>query len=669
MSKDLIHSSSSTGSSSPAKTGGLCPENKRPTSRFPAGGGGGGLLLCKRASLTSASDVAGSGPVAHWRSLRHKNIELSPIDLEIERTCRKNRVRRRLDMAENNRVGQLDDPVPPIVPPPQNQAAQPRLRDIQRSVIAINPSCIQLSYATRNYELKTFHLNMLPTFNGLGSEDALGFMRELYSTSLVDTAAGGYTGDKNSDELEAIYESLATNSRQKAVRGRRAAVHEISTQSELTTQMAELTKQINLLMTRDSSNREFCAFCNTYGHNSSVCMNAESSQSYYEEANYMGSNMGRQQQRNDPFSNTYNSGWRNHPNFSWRDQGNARPMEPPGFQQQGQSGFQNQQYRPFQQPPAPQQSQLPAQEKKPQLEEMEGAMAVTLRSGKILNEIMKENEPTRVEKESDKEEDQVPKENSSDQNLTSSTVKPYVPPIPYPQRLQKRNQDNNFKRFLEVFKKLQINIPFTEALANMPSYAKYIKEIVSNKKKLEEFATVHLNEECSAVLQSKLPPKLMDPGSFSIPCTIGNTVIDKCLCDLGASINLMSLTLFKKLEIAEMKPTTISLQLADRSVKYPLGVVEDILVKVSKFYFHADFLILDMGSDTDTSLILGRPFLLTGGVLIDMPLGKLIFRVGTKKEEFSISKAVKLPTFDESCIFVDVIEKPSEEEFVKHSPS
>ncbi|XP_019161137.1 PREDICTED: uncharacterized protein LOC109157754 [Ipomoea nil] len=192
----------------------------------------------------------------------------------------------------------------------------------------------------------------------------------------------------------------------------------------------------------------------------------------------------------------------------------------------------------------------------------EGAMAVTLRSGKILNEVMKEKEPTSVEKESDKEEEQVPKENSSDQNLTSSTVKPYVPPIPYPQRLQKRNQDNNLKRFLEVFKKLQINIPFVEALANMPSYAKYIKEIVSNKKKLEEFATVHLNEECSAILQSKLPPKLMDPGSFFIPCTIGNTVIDKCLCDLGASINLMPLTLFKKLEITEMKPTTISIQIA-----------------------------------------------------------------------------------------------------------
>ncbi|XP_019172476.1 PREDICTED: uncharacterized protein LOC109167860 [Ipomoea nil] len=539
-------------------------------------------------------------------------------------------------MAENNRVGQLDDPVPPIVPLPQNQVAQPRLRDIQRPVIAVNPSCIQLSDATRNYELKTFHLNMLPTFNGLGSEDALGFMRELYSTSLVDTAAGGYTGDKNSDELEAIFESLASNSRQKAVRGRRATVHEISTQSELTTQMAELTKHINLLMTRDSSNREFCAFCNTYGHNSSICMNAKSSQPSYEEANYMGSNMGRQLPRNDPFSNTYNPGWRNHPNFSWRDQGNgnARPMGPPGFQQQGPSGFQHQQYRHFQQPPAPQQSQLPAQEKKPQLEEMEGAMTVTLRNGKILNEVMKENEPMRVEKESDKEEDQVPKENSSDQNLTSSIVKPYVPPIPYPQRLQKRNQDNNFKRFLEVFKKLQINIPFAEALANMPSYAKYIKKIVSNKKKLEEFATVHLNEECSAILQSKLPPKLMDPGSFSIPCTIGNTVIDKCLCDLCASINLMPLTLFKKLEIAEMKLTTISLQLADRSVNYPLGVVEDILVKVGKFYFPADFLILDMGSDTDTSLILGRPFLLTGGVLIDMPLGKLIFRVGKEKEEF-----------------------------------
>ncbi|XP_031095068.1 uncharacterized protein LOC115999350 [Ipomoea triloba] len=387
-------------------------------------------------------------------------------------------------MAENNRVGQQDERIPPIVPPPQNQVAQPRLRDIQRPVIAVNPSCIQLSDAARNYELKSFHMNLLPTFNGLGSEDALGFMRELYSTvqtlplhnlseeelrmkcfpycmrgddrqwllnlpegslrtwddvynafmfkyyssqktmdyrsrictftqregelfheawdrfnlllsqcphhqfplllltqffydglnpncqSLVDTAAGGYTGDKNSDELQAIFESLASNSRQKAVRGRRAAVHEISTQSELTTQVAELTKQINLLMTRDNSNREFCAYCNTYGHNSSFCMNAESSQPSYEEANYMGSNMGRQPPRNDPFSHTYNPGWRNHPNFSWRDQGNARSMGPPRFQQPGPSGSQHQQYRPFQQPPAPQQPQLPTQEKKPQLEEM-----------------------------------------------------------------------------------------------------------------------------------------------------------------------------------------------------------------------------------------------------------------------------------------------------------
>ncbi|XP_019150546.1 PREDICTED: uncharacterized protein LOC109147339 [Ipomoea nil] len=490
-------------------------------------------------------------------------------------------------MAENNRVGQLDDPVPPIVPPPQNQAAQPRLRDIQRPVIVINPSDIQLSDATRNYELKSFHLNMLPTFNGLGSEDALGFMQELYSTSLVDIATGGYTGDKNSDELEAIYESLATNSRQKAVRGRRAAVHEISTQSELTTQVSELTKQMNLLMTRDSSNRGFCAFCNTYGHNSSVCMNADSSQPSYEEANY--NHLMRKLITWDP---TWVGNHQEMIHFlthiiqvgeiTLTSHGEIKVMQ----DQWDHPDSSNKYHQDFSISNTDLSSSHLHHNKKDQgkfpstaeINPREGAMAVTLRSGKILNEIMKENEPTRVEKESDKEEDQVPKENSTDQNLNSSII----------------------------------NIPFAEALANMPSYAKYIKEIVSNKKKLEDFATVHLNEECSAILQSKLPPKLMDPGSFSIPCTIGNTVIDKCLCDLGASINLMPLTLFNKLEIAEMKPTTISLQLADRSVKYPLGVVEDILVKVGKFYFPADFLILDMGSDTDTSLILGRPFLLTG---------------------------------------------------------
>lgn len=148
--------------------------------------------------------------------------------------------------------------------------------------------------------------------------------------------------------------------------------------------------------------------------------------------------------------------------------------------------------------------------------------------------------------------------------------------MPFPQRLRKHKMDKQFENFLEVFKKLHLNIPFADALAQMPSYVKFMEEILSNKRKQEEYETVNLTEECSAILQKKLPSKLKDPGSFSIPCTIGKINFDKVLCDPCASINLMPFSVFRKLGLKELTPTTISLQLADRSIKYPRGVCPQI---------------------------------------------------------------------------------------------
>jgi len=152
----------------------------------------------------------------------------------------------------------------------------------------------------------------------------------------------------------------------------------------------------------------------------------------------------------------------------------------------------------------------------------------------------------------------------------------------------------------------------------MPKYAKFMKKILRNKRKLEDHETVILNEECSAILLNKPPPKLKDPGSFSIPCTIENSYFKKTLCDLGASINLMPLSVFRTLGLGEPKPISVSLQLADRSIKFPRGVIEDVLVKVKKLYFPADFIVLDMEEDREVPLILGRPFLTTGNTLIDV---------------------------------------------------
>jgi len=190
----------------------------------------------------------------------------------------------------------------------------------------------------------------------------------------------------------------------------------------------------------------------------------------------------------------------------------------------------------------------------------------------------------------------------------------------------------------------------------MPSYVKYLKDILSIKRKLEEYETVALTEECSAILQKKLPPKLKDPGSFTIPCSIGNSIFEKALCDLGASINLMPVSIFKKLGLGEARPTTVTLQLADRSLKHQRGMIEDVLVKVGKFIFPADFIILDMEDDNEIPILLGRPFLAIGGALIDVKKGELRLRVNEEEVIFNVFKAIKQSDMGESCFSIQVVE-------------
>ncbi|KAK6121997.1 hypothetical protein DH2020_044259 [Rehmannia glutinosa] len=214
-------------------------------------------------------------------------------------------------------------------------------------------------------------------------------------------------------------------------------------------------------------------------------------------------------------------------------------------------------------------------------------------------------------------------------------------PLPFPQRFQKKKLDAQFAKFLDIFKKLHINIPFADALEQMPNYAKFLKDVMSKKWKMTSFQTVNLTEECSAIIQRKLPHKLKESGSFTIPCAIGDVFFKKALCDLGASINLMPLSIFRQLGLGEVKPSTITLQFADRSLTYPKGIIGDILVKVDKFIFPVDFLVLDMEEDKDVPLILGRPFLATGKALIDVQKGQLTLRVNDEHVLFTIYKALQ----------------------------
>ncbi|XP_019234215.1 PREDICTED: uncharacterized protein LOC109214721 [Nicotiana attenuata] len=168
-------------------------------------------------------------------------------------------------------------------------------------------------------------------------------------------------------------------------------------------------------------------------------------------------------------------------------------------------------------------------------------------------------------------------------------------PIPEGELIPKVTQEP--KNAAEIPEPVQLNIPLVDVLREIPKYAKYIKDIVAHKRRLTELETVALTEECTSRVQNKLPQKLKDPGSFTIPVRIGNIDVGRALCDLGASINLMPLSLFKKLGLGAPRPTTVMLQLADRSIVHPEGVIEDVLLQIGKFIFPADFIILDYEAD------------------------------------------------------------------------
>ncbi|EEF35670.1 conserved hypothetical protein [Ricinus communis] len=238
-----------------------------------------------------------------------------------------------------------------------------------------------------------------------------------------------------------------------------------------------------------------------------------------------------------------------------------------------------------------------------------------------------------------------------------SPVREHQPPVPYPARLRQDKVDKQYSKFLDLFKQLKINLPFVEAISQMAKYAKFLKEILSNNRKLEDLGQVVLNEECSAILQNKLPLKRRDLESFTIPCMIGDLSISGALADLGASINLMPTSLFAKLGLHEPKPTRMSVQLADRTVKIPRGIIEDVLIKVDKFIFPVDFVVMDMEGESTVPLILGRPFLATSRAVIDVSDGKLKLRVDDETITFDLATSMRQSLdYDNTVYSTDVID-------------
>ena len=158
-------------------------------------------------------------------------------------------------------------------------------------------------------------------------------------------------------------------------------------------------------------------------------------------------------------------------------------------------------------------------------------------------------------------------------------------------------KEKEFEKFTQIFMQIRINIPFVDAILQIPSYAKFLKDIISRKRKIEDHETIILMEGCSSCIQNKFPMKFKDPGSFTKPCTIGHLNFTNTLCDLGASVSLMPLSIARKLDLREMKDKNVTLQLANRSIKCSVGIIENVIINVKSFFIPVDFVVLDMKED------------------------------------------------------------------------
>nr|GEW11727.1 reverse transcriptase domain-containing protein [Tanacetum cinerariifolium] len=273
--------------------------------------------------------------------------------------------------------------------------------------------------------------------------------------------------------------------------------------------------------------------------------------------------------------------------------------------------------------------------------------------------------PQVVERETEVTKDTVPPTNyGSTKDVQPSVVQVETPmpnsehvvalvaePVVAPVSVSKPNQ------------KPSIPYPFADALILMPKFGPTIKSLLTNKDKLFKLARILLNEHCSVVLFKKLPEKLGDPGKFLIPCDFPG--IDKCLAldDLGTSINLMPLSVWNKLSLPQLTPTLMTLELADRLISQPIGVAEDVYVKVRKFYFPTDFVVVDFDADTRVPLILERSFLKTKKALIDVYEGELTLRVGKEAITFNLDQTSRYSANynDMTSNRIDVINMACEE--------
>ncbi|KAH9716155.1 hypothetical protein KPL71_021360 [Citrus sinensis] len=524
--------------------------------------------------------------------------------------------------------------------------------------------------------------------------------------SMIDAASGGALVDKTPEAARNLIANMAANSQQFNTRHDLLPppkrVNEVSTTS-LEKQVSNLTSLVQQLALGQQMRP--CGVCSMVGHATDMCPAIQ--EGSHEQANAVEGFLGQPRQRYDPYSNFYNEGWKDHPNFRYGNQqqgiSNVAPSRPPGYPQ-------HRVQQPYQvRPSPPPQNQgtsledlgkalasnsmqfqqttqtqlqhlenqigqlatsmsriegrtsgkLPSQ---PEINPKENASAMSLRSGKQLEPLLAK--PSKVSTalspsvtnsspealpltRKDDSHSALPVDPSGQVSIPSPGIKTLSIPPAFPSRFKQSKKEEQEKEILETFRKVEVNIPLLDAIKQVPRYAKFLKELCSNKRKLSGNEKISVGENVSAVLQRKLPPKCKDPGTFTIPCTIGNTRFKRCMLDLGASINIMPYSIYNSLNLGPMEETGIIIQLADRSNTYPKGVMEDVLVQVNELVFPADFYILEMEdelSPNPTPILLGRPFLKTARTKIDVHDGTLTMEFDGEVIRFNIFEAMRYPS-------------------------
>ncbi|XP_073054601.1 uncharacterized protein [Primulina eburnea] len=474
--------------------------------------------------------------------------------------------------------------------------------------------------------------------------------------SMIDAAAGGTLMRKTPQEAYELLEEMATNSYQwqaeKNIPRIIAGVHQVHNFTAIAAQLEELNRKIDCMSTLAMSVQTIsCELCGG-GHLRTACQIGNPFMSSIEQANFV-ENSSRPQCYH--YSSTYNpGGWRSNPYSSWPNQNQQNHVDS------------------VRQPP----QALAQHEQKPNMEELmtkfianaetrlqkqdtsihnlevqvgklasmmsEQAQGTTPKNtvvnrSEIVNAIM-----VRSVREVDSKKENI--EELKDEVKPKTELSPSIVIAPQlPEAIEKAPCEDEFSAVLDL-QKLYVNAPpLVDALKKKTTHTKLWPGFRPGKKKLEEHTVVDLTKGCPTIFQQQMPQKLDDPGSFTIPCTICSKKFSNVLCDLGASINLIPFSIFLKLGLEELKPVNMTLKLADCSTKHPIGIIEDVLVKIDKFIFPVDFIVLDMEDDFDVPIILGRPFLATSKALIDVHGGNLILRVDNEQVFFNVFKSNNKP--------------------------